>query len=80
MLKEAMDASAHIPHEISHWIEEHITRPIQGFEQKKKANGREYSSEEQLLATRHQLRLIADSYMKRGKSEAEILSRLKWFL
>jgi len=59
MLKEAMDASAHIPHDISRWIEENITRPIQGFEHKKRANGTEYDPGEQLKATRYQVRLIA---------------------
>lgn len=75
-----MDASAHIPHEISIWIEEHITHPICGFEQKKRANGSEYNHEEQMKATRYQLKLIAYSYIKRGKSYDEVLSRLEWFL
>jgi hypothetical protein len=80
MLKEAMDASANIPHEISIWIDQHISRPIRGFEHKKKANGSMYSRNEQLLATRYQLRLIAQSYMKRGVSPHEIVMRLKWFI
>ncbi len=79
MLKEAMDASANIPHEISIWIDQHISRPIRGFEHKKKANGTEYSHHEQLIATRHQLRLIAHSYIQRGVSPHEIVMRLKWF-
>ncbi len=80
MLKEAMDASTQIPHEISSWIDQHISRPIRGFEHKKKADGNIYSHQEQLLATRYQLRLIAQSYVQRGKSPHEIVMRLKWFL
>lgn len=80
MLIEAMDASAHIPSEISRWIEHNITHPIKGFEQKKRANGTEYDHEEQIKATRYQVKLIAYSYLQRGKSPQEILSRLEWFL
>lgn len=80
MLKEAMDASAHLPQEISRWIEHNITRPIRGFEQKKRANGLEYNHEEQIKATRYQVKLVAYSYLKRGKSPQEVLSRLEWFL
>jgi len=80
MLNEAMTASAQIPPEISLWINQYITRPIQGFEHKKKASGSTYSYEAQLLATRYQLRLIAQSYLKRGRSSHEIILRLKWFL
>lgn len=80
MLKEAMDASAHLPQEISHWIEKNITRPIRGFEHKKRANGREYNHEEQIKATRYQIKLVASSYLQRGKTPQEILLRLEWFL
>jgi len=80
MLKEAMDASAQIPHEIALWIDQHISRPIRGFEHKRKANGRMYSHNEQLIATRHQLRLIAHSYVQRGVSPHEIVTKLKWFI
>jgi hypothetical protein len=80
MLREAMDASAQIPQEISLWIDQHISCPIRGFEHKKRANGNMYSHNEQLLATRHQLRLIAHSYLKRGVSTHEIVMKLKWFI
>jgi hypothetical protein len=80
VMLEAMDASAQIPPDLSRWIDQHISRPIRGFEHKKKANGNEYSFSEQILATRHQVRLIAYSYLKCGKSEEEIRTRLKWFV
>lgn len=80
MLKEAMEASAQIPQYISTWIEQNILKPIAGFEHKKKANGNEYSFDEQILATRYQVRLIAYSYLQKGKSYEEVISRLRWFV
>lgn len=75
-----MDASAHLPHEILLWIEKNITRPINGFEQKKRANGIPYNHKEQMKATHYQIKLIAYSYLKRGKSSVEVLSCLQSFL
>ena len=79
MLKEPMEVPAQLPQELSSWIERNIKKPICGFEHKKKANGTEYCFEEQVKATRYQLKLIAYSYLQRGKSAEEVLLRLQWF-
>jgi hypothetical protein len=74
-----MEDTALLPSELHYWIQLHITQPIAGFEHKRKANGICYSREEQVKATRHQVILIALSYLKQGKSQDEIVTRLQWF-
>lgn len=74
-----MEDTALLPSELRYWIQLHINQPIAGFEHKKKANGCCYSREEQIKATRHQVILIALSYLQQGKSTEEILVRLQWF-
>lgn len=75
-----MEVSAHLPSEVSLWIEKNINKPICGFEHKKRENGAEFSLDEQIKATRQQVRLIAYSYLQRGKLPEEILLKLHTFL
>jgi uncharacterized protein (DUF2344 family) len=75
-----MDQSYPLPSNLSHWIESHIQKPITGFEHKKNADGKYYSSSEQLKATHYQLNVIAKNYLDRGKSAHEIIKRLEWFI
>ena len=74
-----MDDPAHLPSEIRSWIHIHITKPIAGFEHKKRSDGHYYDYEEQVRATRYQVELVALSYYARGKSYEEIVCRLEWF-
>lgn len=74
-----MDDPSSLPHEIRAWIHLHITKPIAGFEHKKKPDGGYYNRDEQIRATRYQVELVALSYYSRGKSEDEIICRLAWF-
>ncbi len=76
---EGMDDPALLPQEIHLWIEHHITKPISGFEHKKRPNGRCYSYSEQLHATRYQMRLIACYYLRQGHSISKIIEKLAFF-
>ncbi len=80
MLKQkSMDDPVHLPHKINAWIYLNIKKPIAGFEHKKNLQGEEIGLEDQIKATHYQIELVALSYLSHGKSEEEILRRLRWF-
>lgn len=65
--------------QVKQWIMQHIHTPIQGFEHKRNPDGRFYSREQQLMATRYQVLNIADYFLSNGKSYEEIITVLRMF-
>lgn len=65
--------------QIKLWIVHHINKPIQGFEHKRNPDGRYYSLEQQMMATRYQVMNIADYFLANGKSYDEIIRVLRMF-
>lgn len=76
---KGMDDSSNLPKDIQDWIAHNITRPIKGFEHKKKGNGTFCNYDEQIKATHEQVSIIALCYLNQGKSTEEVLNRLNWF-
>ena len=61
------------------WADKHITRPIQGFEQKRDSYGRKMTYHELLGQTHEQVLRAACYFYNRGKSLQEILQILTFF-
>ncbi len=61
------------------WASTHITKPIQGFEQKTGSNGGQLSQRELLHETHQQVVQAACYFHKKGKPLNEIITILSFF-
>ena len=68
-----------IPEKFLQWIYEYVTEPIDGFEHKINIDGSPYTRKQQINETRKQAIAIVYDFLKRGKSEGEILKVLYLF-
>ncbi len=69
-----------VPKSLVVWILKNITRPIQGYNQKRNERGEEIDVEEQLSETQYQMLLIASDYHRKGYNHRDILRVLSLFM
>lgn len=60
------------PESLNLWLDKYVPRPFAGFADLKHDDGTSYSPEEQIQATKDQLRKIADEFPKMGKTHEQI--------